>query len=595
MTRSLLALLIGCFGLAQAQPYTWPEAYLASSRPGGAVKETSFGDFTTLNPVLTSNATENAVITMYAGPPAVNRDWLGTRTFRLEDGSFNLFWAKEIEEVRPDQEYIVTVREGWRWSDGVEMTADDAIATWTVVGDPDVESNNYSCSVVGEEPIEFEKLGKYQYRFALPEPQVNALAANDCVTVNRLVPAHVFMPVYQAEGAAGVKRLWGVDTPPAQIVSGGPYTLSEFRPGERIVLTKNPRYGEFVRAADGSPATGPDTWTVTLTEDENAELALVTTGQASFYWPTSLDQVRAVRDAVDGGTIPGAFYPNIGPDTLVDFFFYNFNNTDPCKRAMFRERAFRQAISSLIDRQALIDAALGGLGFAAKDWQSEAAAPFNAPELPDFEYNPNAGVELLRSVGFTELGGDGVLQNPETGCRAEFTLQYNAGNNRRAQEVLVISQTLAPYGVKVNPREVSTEIWTGAWEGTSVPRPYDFDAMMGGLAGGDIDNPSFDNGLRVASILNGWNKDKASAEPWELTMDRLTVRMNNTLDLGERVALYNERAALMREYLPLTPLISPAFHFYHNLSNVWPEEALDATSIENPYRPGSFRETQMAP
>ena len=57
-------------GLAEAPPEAAApmpvarraEAYLASSRSGGAVKETSFGDFTTLNPVLASNATEQAVI-----------------------------------------------------------------------------------------------------------------------------------------------------------------------------------------------------------------------------------------------------------------------------------------------------------------------------------------------------------------------------------------------------------------------------------------------------------------------------------------------------------------------------------------------------
>jgi hypothetical protein len=36
----------------------------------------------------------------------------------------------------------------------------------------------------------------------------------------------------------------------------------------------------------------------------------------------------------------------------------------------------------------------------------------------------------------------------------------------------------------------------------------------------------------------------------------------------------------MREYLPLTPLTSPALHLYTNLSNFWPAEALDGNSME---------------
>ncbi len=78
-------------------------------------------------------------------------------------------------------------------------------------------------------------------------------------------------------------------------------------------------------------------------------------------------------------------------------------------------------------------------------------------------------------------------------------------------------------------------------------------------------------------------------------MDRLSVKMADTLDLQERVAVYNERAELMREYLPMTPLISPAFHIYTDLSGLWPLEALDANSIESPYRPGGFREHLASP
>lgn len=593
MTKKLI-LALGLFmGMAAlAQPFQYPENYAPTIEQGGEVLETSFGDMTTLNPYLASNATESAVLGLYRGPGLVYRDWLGNRSFQQDDGSYNTYWAKDIEVVVPDQEFIVTVREGWKWSDGTEMTADDAIAAFTIHGDPEVESNEFSCTVVDDVPVVYEKLGTYQYRIALPQQQVNAIAQFDCGTV----PAHIFMPVYEAEGAEGVKRIWGVDADISQIVSGGPYIPTEFRPGERLVLEKNPIFGEFVQAADGSPVAGPDRWVVNITEDANQVLSQVVTGQSSFYWPVTLDQVRAVSEAVQNGSIDGVLHANIGADTLVDFITYNFNNTDECKQAMFRRPAFRQAISVMIDRQALVQAALGGLGFPAKDWNSEAAAPFGGTNLDPIPHDPEQGLELLRSIGFTELDADEVLVNPDTGCRAEFDLQFNSGNTRRGQEALVISQTLAPYGVKVNPREVAIEIWQGAIIGDldydeTGARSVDYDAQIWGLAGGDVDNPSFENGLRINTNLNSWNKSRTDVEAWELLMDRLTVKMNATLDLDERVAIYNERAQLMREYLPMTPLISPAFHFYTELENTWPVDAMDANSIESPYRPGGYRET----
>jgi peptide/nickel transport system substrate-binding protein len=589
-TAVLVLSALGLSSLTFAQPFTWPEGYAPTAAQGGAIQESNFGgDFTTFNIVLTSNAGEAAALATIAGPSTVYRDWLGNRSYRKDDGSFNLFWASNVEEVQPEQEFIITLKEGWKWSDGTEMTADDVEASFKIYGDPAVEANSFTCSVVNDEPVEFEKLGTYQYRFRLPKPQVNAVVANDCGNAG-LIPAHIFMPIYEAQGAEGIKALWGVDTPVDQIISGGPYKLSEYRPGERLVFEKNPVYGEFVKAADATPIPGPDSWTITATEDRNAQLALCSTGQCSFYYPTTLDEVAAMQQAVEGGTIPGQFYPDIGPSTAIDFFFYNFNNTNICKAEMFKNSTFRQAINLMIDRQALVDAAVGGLGFPAKDYQTSAAAPFDAPDLPDFEFNPEQGVELLNSIGFTELGEDGVLMNPETGCRVEFDLQSNAGNNRRSQLALVMSETAAEYGVKINPKEVSIEVWGDSWDGTELPRKHDFDAQIGGLAGGDIDNPAGDNVLRIASNLNGWNKSKADAQPWEILMDRLTVQMNETLDLDARIALYNQRAQIMRDELPFTPLIARSFHFYNNLGNVYPLEKMDAKSIEDPYSPGGPRE-----
>ena len=58
---------------------------------------------------------------------------------RDADGGFNLYFAREIVEVVLEQEFIITLREGWFWSDGVEMTADDAIWMHPLPADRGVE------------------------------------------------------------------------------------------------------------------------------------------------------------------------------------------------------------------------------------------------------------------------------------------------------------------------------------------------------------------------------------------------------------------------------------------------------------------------
>lgn len=587
---SLVALSLMALGLAQ--PFRWPAEYAATIQQGGELRYALFGDMLTLNPVLTSSAQEVNLIGYFGGPGLVYRDWLGNRSFKNEDGEWNKFWASEIIEEVPNRQFLVTVRQGWMWSDGVEMTVDDIIAAYTIIGDPEVGSNAFSCAYVEDDPVTWERIDDYTIRIFLPGDWVNTLAAKNCGTL----PAHIFMPVYEAEGAAGIRAMWGVDTPVDQLISGGPYRLVEFRQGEQMVFERNPMYGEFVQAADGSPVPGPDRIVVTFAADQSAIQALVVTGQSNFWYPNTLDQVRAVQDALQTGAIQGTLYANLGPDKLVDYVTFNFNNTDPCKANMFRETAFRQAFSKIVDRQAIIDVALGGLGFPGHDYSSAAAAPFFPDHLPPLEFDPEEATVLLNSIGFTQLGPDGVLFNPETGCRVAFDLTYNSGNIRRAQIAQVISQTAAEFGWDINPREVDSGTWSGSITGTSLPRAVDYDANIWGLAGGDVDNPAGINVLALGVNLNAWNKSTTDVQAWEILLDRLTKDMSQELDRERRIEIYMRRAELMRQQMPMIPIISPAFHFYFNMENVWPREAMDANSIDAPnYRPGNYTELLQAP
>lgn len=585
--RTLLLLSLAWASWVWGQPFEWPAAYVPTAVYGGTIRAAAEVPEATasFNPALAEGGT---LLELFSAPPLLYRDWLGSRSLRRADGSFNLFFARRIEELRPEREFIVTLREGWRWSDGAEMTADDAVTARLIQGDAELEGNRFHCSNVDGEPTRYDKLGRYRYRITLPKPLVNALG-NDC----GFLPTHVFMPAYERAGAAGVRALWSESSDPRAILSGGPYVLTEIKPGERVVLERNPFYGEAVRAADGSPLPGPDSWLFLEFHDRNAALAATLTGQLDVFQPASLDEVQAIRRALGRGSIRGRLYTNLGPETWVGFLTYNFNHTDACKRELFRSTDFRQAVSLMIDRQAIVRAVLGGLGFPAGNFTSAAARPFDAPHLPPLPFDPPLGVQKLHEIGLSELGEDGVLYNPENGCRAEFGVMFVADEGLGELQVQVISQTLEPHGVKVNPQGVSPEIWAAAISGTGLPRAYNSDAILWGLTSGDLDNPSFSNGLRIGAELNAWNKSKTDVQPWEILLDRLSAQIDETLDLEARVALFNERASLMRDFLPLTPLASPGFHMYLNVGNVWPERAMDAFSLED--NPGNFPANVMAP
>lgn len=576
--------------LAIAQPFQWPEAYAPTVYQGGTINVARYRALSTLNPVYYTSSDDNAFLGgMMNGPRLLYRDWLGNFGYRQNNGEWNMFWAANIEEVIPNQEYVITLRDGWRWSDGDLMDVDDIMAAYTIKVDPDIASPKRGCAVIEGELVEYSKLSQYQYRIRLPKPIVNALAKADCGAL----PAHIFMPIYENEGVEGIKALWGLDADVSTLISGGPYVPKEFVIGERFVFERNPYYGEMVKAFDGTPLPGPEQLVINLVEDSNAELALVITGKVDYYYPRDIDQLASIKAAILNGSITGELYANLGESKSVDFISYNFNHTDVCKAVMFRDVRFRRAMSLLINREELVEGALGGAGVPAKDLSTKAAFPFGAEFLGHFAFDPDRALELLADMGFTSQDDDGILINPETGCRVEFTLQFNSGNSRRNQEILLIAQTARNYGVKVHSFEASSEVWLNSIKGGSDyditgKRMVDYDAQVWGLAGGDFDNPSFARVLGLQTHHNSWNKSKIDIAPWEIQLDHLTKQMSQTIDLEDRITIYHQRAELIREYLPLTPLVATNFHFYTSLRNIWPIEALNANSIEAPYRPGNF-------
>ena len=62
-----------------------------------------------------------------------------------------------------------------------------------------------------------------------------------------ILPRHKLEP----RSAGTFAGAWGLSTPPSELAGLGPFVLSEYVPGQRLVLTRNPRY--FRKDADGAP------------------------------------------------------------------------------------------------------------------------------------------------------------------------------------------------------------------------------------------------------------------------------------------------------------------------------------------------------
>ena len=143
-----------------------------------------------------------------------------------------------------------TLREDVFWSDGTPITVDDVLTSVKLHSTPDVNSRNVSSFNLRGVPIVWEQTGVRTIRQVLPAVDAAALDLANFP----IVPAHVFEPAFARGGATAVLELWNVNTPPSELVSGGPFMVREFRINEELVLERNPPQTPTPRSRPSSPA-----------------------------------------------------------------------------------------------------------------------------------------------------------------------------------------------------------------------------------------------------------------------------------------------------------------------------------------------------
>ncbi len=215
---------------------------------------------------------------------------------------------------------------GALWSDGQPIAADDFVFAWRRVGDPALGGDN----------------GAYLYPVANgrgvtegeARPETLGICAADefTVRVTLKAPSAHFLRVATAPFLAAVPRhniqAFGSSwTTPRRMASSGPFLLHEWRPYERIVLRRNPRYYDAARIRLQEIVFLPVTDGATSVNLYRTGGAYATHGRAvPPLW------IPALREKRDFHSVPA--YRNM---------FYAFNTTRPPFDNVLVRYAFQMA------------------------------------------------------------------------------------------------------------------------------------------------------------------------------------------------------------------------------------------------------------
>ncbi len=130
-----------------------------------------------------------------------------------------------------------------------------------------------------------------------PEPFAPGLRILDNLPV---FPKHLLGAALKS-GTFG--SAWGVGTPPDQIAGLGPFVVSEYAPGQRVVFARNPRY--WRRAANGDALPYLDRVTIEIIPDQDSEVLRLDAGQPRHDGDRAARArtTRALKRAADAGRL----------------------------------------------------------------------------------------------------------------------------------------------------------------------------------------------------------------------------------------------------------------------------------------------------
>lgn len=553
-----------------AAPFVAPAAWTAeqntANKRGGEFRTATISDFKTFNPFTSAEATSI---------PGTMEDGAG---LFMQDPRNDAIIPKMADAMpvvsNNNKRFVVKIRQGMKFSDGQEITADDWITTYKLHTDDAVGSNSFDSFKLSGKPITVKKIDKYTLQFDFP-----SVSANAYLTMSYTPwPDHIFGEAYRKGGAAAVKALWGLSTNPSQIVSPGAWVLESYQAGERAVLKDNPRYGEWNKDSRGNALPYLDRYTYRIVKDVNAQLAAFLSGQIDAFNPANADQLAQVKKAMDGGNLKATLLPNVSPAASSSWITFNWNKAgDPFKQKLFRDVRFRQAMSHIANRQAMVQLALGGLGVETyysvypvfKNWIFDSA--------PKYKYDLAAASKLLAQMGFTKKNAQGYLVD-KSGKVLEFNLSTNAGNNIREQLGRIFADEAKKVGVKVNFTPIDFNVLVGQLTAKGDNRP--FDAILLGLSGGGNIWPFGVNVVPCGTNLHSYNNptNGACLVSKEQLMSKLYYQGDSTLDLAARRKVGEQLLKAEAELQGVVYLVGTTYHVAYNerLGGEYPRNMMDS-------------------
>jgi len=477
-----------------------------------------------------------------------------------KDGKVVPSLAQKYEVSDDGLTWTFHLRDGLKWSDGSDFTANDFVYSWQRMVDPDVAAP-YAETVLGMVEGYDEAIGK-------PDENGNQTTTPDITKLRVEAPddktfvVHMSHPTPYFDKLAAFAALspvkkdvveakpdgWTLD--PKTYISTGPFKLAEWKSGSYLMLEKNENYWN-------KDAVKLDGIKCLLMEDQNAAFSAYESGDALMIKDIPTQEITTLQKR-----------PDYRLDPQIGTYFIDLNNT----LDEFKDAKVRQALSLALDRKYISETITAGTYTPAKgfvpagvvDWDTSAwedniTDPSVYINVDDYQGNLAKAKELLKEAGHEN--GAGLP-----------TIVYSTNDQSYHKKIAeYLQQVWGELGVKV---EVNIVEWKSF---TPQRRSGNYQAARDGWVM-DYNDPS--NILQLTSTGNGNNSSKYSNPEY----DALLEKAANEADPQTRFGYFHQAEEMLMRDMGVTPLLyynemylqsDKIKDSYHTTDGIWHFEYAD--------------------
>ena len=401
-------------------------------------------------------------------------------------------WLAESWDIEDDgTTYIFNLRQGVKWHDGTEMTAEDVVFSFNYFQEhPPVSIG----SIMSDKGflMNLEALSPYQVKIITAEPDATFL---EQAGTARIIPKHIWEKVDNPQEYLE----------PEAVVGCGPYLLTDY----------NKEHGTYrFEAFEGYWGPEPRVDVIEFVPVSDTMLA---------FEKGDIDQTGVTTDLLPRFEDKPEFSVVESPGFWGYRIIYNMQEYE-----IFQNQKLRQAFSYAIDSQELIDKIARGAAIPGNPGIISRHHVMYNPNVSEYDFNPDKARE--------------ILQQEKLNANLSFTLLVGDDAEVRIGELL--KEQLSKAGIEIKVESVDMK----SRDSRIAEGQYQIALVGHGGWGGDPDYLR----TRFSSELSHWYSGTPGYENSEV--DRLAKAQIQETDPKKRKEMIFELQKILSEDVPEIPL-----------------------------------------